>query len=208
MSFKSVAFVLLVAGSAAVADTSLTKKPDLGNYWWPLGNNGNTPVYADSFVAPDVDTDVQRIGMWLDDVGSGGTNLRFEIWGNSGGPNPFDVISSTGTVSPLAGAGLNYNEYATNGGTLVPGNTYWFVATAVGEAGSGFWQTGGHTQNSDGIVDNGTFWYSNDPNGINFDGQNLTPEMAFSVSLGRVPAPGSAALLGLSGLMASRRRRA
>src|SRR5205085_6856750 len=111
---------------------------------FPLGNNGNTPVYADSFVAPDVDTDVQRIGMWLDDVGSGGTNLRFEIWGNSGGPNPFDVIASTGTVSPLSGAGLAYNEYATGGGTLVPGDTYWFVATAVGEKGDGYWQTGGH----------------------------------------------------------------
>ena len=41
---------------------------------------------------------------------------------------------------------------------------------------------GGHTQNSV-YPDNGTFWYSNDPPGIVFDGQNQTPEMAFEVTL-------------------------
>lgn len=208
MSYKMIACVVLAAGSAALA-TDITKKPDLGNFWWPLGNNGNTPVYADSFIAPNGDTMPFRLGTWLDDLGTGGTNLRFEIWGDNNGPNPFDVLATTGTVSPST-SGLTYVEAPVLNGAqaLTPGQRYWYVSTAVGEKGGGFFQTGGHTQNSDGIVDNGTFWYSNDPNGISFDGQNLTPEMAFSVQLGAVPAPGVGAVLGLAGLAAARRRRA
>lgn len=209
MSFKSVALIVLAAGSVAAANTDITKKPDLGNYWWPLGNNGNTPVYADSFIAPNgSDVLPVRLGTWLDDLGTGGTNLRFEIWGDNNGPNPFNVLATTGTVSPST-SGLTYVEAPVLNGAqaLTPGQRYWYVSTAVGEKGSGFFQTGGHTQNSV-YQDNGTFWYSNDPNGINFDGQMLTPEMAFSVSLGAVPAPGAAAVLGLGGLIAARRRRA
>ena len=82
---------------------------------------------------------------------------------------------------------------------------YWFAATVVGESGPGFYQVGGHTQNSQ-YNDNGTFWYSNDPSGQSFDGQNLTPEMAFHVGTA-VPAPASLALAGLGGLVATRRRR-
>lgn len=208
MSVKTVACIVLAAGSAAVADTSITKQPDLGNFWFPLGNNGNTPVYSDSFIAPNgADVLPGRLGTWLDDQGSGGTDLRFEIWGDNNGPNPFDILATTGTVSPSTN-GLTYIEApAQSANALTPGQRYWFVATAVGEAGSGYFQTGGHTQNSV-YQDNGTFWYSNDPNGINFDGQNLTPEMAFSVTLGPIPTPGAAAVLGLAGLAAARRRRA
>jgi hypothetical protein len=58
----------------------------------------------------------------------------------------------------------------------------------VGEAGTGQYQVGGHTQNSQ-HQDNCTFWYSNDPNGVFFDGQNLTPEMAFTLTIDDVPVP-------------------
>ncbi len=210
MSVKTASIALLLAASGALADTSITKVPDLGNFWNPLGNNGNTPVYADSFIAPNNgDLIPMRLGTWLDDLGTGGNDLRFEVWGDNNGPNPFDVIATTGSLSPKTN-GLTYIEapVINNPHALTPGARYWYVSTAVGEQGNGFFQTGGHTQNSDGIVDNGTFWYSNDPNGINFDGQNLTPEMAFSVTLGAVPAPGAGALLGLAGLAAARRRRA
>jgi hypothetical protein len=71
---------------------------------------------------------------------------------------------------------------------LIPGNLYWFAATVVGESGTGAYQVGGHTQNSQ-YPDNCTFWYSNDPAGVAFDGQNLVPEMAFSVGLDDVPVP-------------------
>jgi hypothetical protein len=209
MSIKTAALIVLAAGSVAAADTSITKTPDLGNFWNPLGNNGATAVYADSFIAPNgADVVPVRLGTWLDDLGTGGTDLRFEIWGDNNGPNPFDVLATTGTVSPSTN-GLTYVEAGVQNGAqaLVPGQRYWYVSTAVGEAGSGYFQTGGHTQNSI-YQDNGTFWYSNDPNGINFDGQNLTPEMAFSVTLGAIPTPATAALLGLGGLAAARRRRA
>ena len=71
---------------------------------------------------------------------------------------------------------------------LTPGTLYWFAATTVGLPGSGSYAVGGHTQNSQ-QNDNCTFWYSNDPNGVNFDGQNLTPEMAFSLTVDDVPVP-------------------
>jgi hypothetical protein len=198
--------VTLALASAAGAD--IVKKPDLGNFWFPIDPNNGTYVYADSFV-PDHDCTVTDLGMWLDDLGSGGSKIRFEVWGDTGGfgPDASNVLSSTGSVSPATNAGLAYNQYSASPANLIGGNTYWFAATVVGEKGPGFWQTGGHTQNSDGIIDNGTFWYSNDPSGISFDGQNLTPEIAYAVFC-KVPTPGSAALLGLGGLIVTRRRRA
>ena len=57
------------------------------------------------------------------------------------------------------------------------------MITVVGEAAAdGSLQTGGHTDNSS-CVDNGTFWFSNDVNGVNFGGQNATPQMAFVVEV-------------------------
>jgi hypothetical protein len=56
--------------------------------------------------------------------------------------------------------------------------------------------------------DNGTFWFSNDPTGVFFDGQNATPEMAFHVGLKVIPEPAAFGLVGLVGLaMLLRRRR-
>lgn len=201
---KQLAILALALGSGSAALADITKPPDIGLWWHPVGANGSY-VYADSFIA-DEDCTISDLGTWLDDQGSGGSSVRFEVWGDNGGPDPFNVISSTGSVSPQVGAGLAYNQYSASAGNLVNGTKYWFAITGVGEAGPGGWYTGGHTQNSV-YNDNGTFWFSNDPSGISFDGQNLTPEVAFSV-ICRVPAPGSAALLGLGGLVAARRRRA
>src|SRR4029078_1848029 len=71
---------------------------------------------------------------------------------------------------------------------LTPGTLYWFAATVVGESGTGQYQMGVYTQNSQ-QNDHCTFWYSNDPGGIVFDGQNLTPEIAFTLTLDDVPVP-------------------
>jgi hypothetical protein len=177
--FSTVAALLFAA--AATADTSITKKPDLGNFWNPVGANSSY-VYANLFIAPNgADITPAILGTWLDDQGSGGSNIRLEVWGDNGGPDASNVIASTGTVYPGT-SGLTYVEYPASGGSVTPGQTYWFVITGVGEVGPGGYQTGGHTQNSV-YQDNGTFWYSNDPAGISFDGQNLTPEMAFNVVL-------------------------
>jgi len=68
---------------------------------------------------------------------------------------------------------------------------------------------GGHTQNSI-YPDYGTFWYSNDPSGLSFDGRGLTPEMAIYVAggAGQVPEPATLSLLGAGlGALALLRRR-
>jgi len=185
-----VAAIAILAGSVQ-AQTTLTKSPDLGPFWQPLSPLG-TYVYADCFVAPaGPDIFPQALGMWLSTIQPPPPNVRFEIWGDTGGsgPNASNVLATTGSLSPNP-TGLEFISAPVlpSALPLVPGTVYWFAATAVGEAGTGAFQVGGHTQNSQ-QNDNCTFWYSNDPAGINFDGQNLTPEMAFSLDLNDTPVP-------------------
>ncbi len=194
----------------AYALTVIEKPPDLGPFWFPLSPNGGTYVYSDCFIAPaGVDIHVQALGTWLmtltqtgpDDaltregfVPQGGATptVRFEIWGDSGGgggPDASNVLATTGSLSPEpVGLELIAAPVLPGATPLTPGNLYWFAATVVGEQGTGAYQVGGHTQNSV-YPDNCTFWFSNDPNGINFDGQNLTPEMAFQATLDETPVP-------------------
>jgi hypothetical protein len=186
----SVAIVLLA--SAVHAQTTLTKSPDLGAFWNPLSPNGGTYVYANCFIAP-AGTDVwpNTLGYWLLTQGPPPPSVRFEIWGDTGGsgPDPANIVATTGPISPNpSGLELISAQVLPTATQLTPGTVYWFAATVVGLPGTGAYQVGGHTQNSQ-QNDNCTFWYSNDPNGINFDGQNLTPEMAFSVTLDDVPVP-------------------
>ena len=198
-----------VAGTALAGE--ITKPPDQGPFWYPLGPDG-TYVYANSFVA-DVSGPVDELGTWLlaQDGPGNGPDVRFEVWGSIGddpanGPDAGSVLAGTGSLSFGGTDTLDfYAAPAQFSESLDAGEVYWFVATCVGEAGEPFdWQTGGHTQNSV-YQDDGTFWYSNDPNGIDFDGQGLTPEMAFSLTI--VPAPGALAPIGLAGLACVCRRR-
>ncbi len=197
------AVVLGLAVAPAMAQTLIEKAPDLGPFWQPLNPNTGSYVYADCFVAPaGPDVMPDALGSWLLDLTAAGGSapketsttgeaaptggaptIRFEIWGDAGGPNAADILATTGSLSP-APAGLDFISGPVMGAptNLTPGNLYWFIATVVGESGAGSYQTGGHTQNST-YNDNCTFWFSNDPAGINFDGQNFTPEMAFSVNL-------------------------
>ena len=192
---RKIAFLaaaVLLAGSVQ-AQTTITKSPDLGPFWQPLSPNGGTYVYADCFIAPaGPDVFPQSISTWLNTINPPPPSVRFEIWGDTGGsgPDASNVLATTGSLSPNP-SGLEQISapVLAGAGALVPGTTYWFAATVVGEAGTGAYQMGGHTQNSGGIVDNCTFWYSNDPAGISFDGQNLTPEIAFSLTLDDVPVP-------------------
>ncbi|MBW7906796.1 MAG: PEP-CTERM sorting domain-containing protein [Phycisphaerae bacterium] len=198
---------LLVA--AASAATTISKPPDLGNYWHPVGNaNGGTYVYADSFIAPAGDTTVARLGTWLDAINYNGgpqhSIVKFQVWGDAGGPDYSNVIASTDPFSTeLTGLNLHVLDVTSGAAVLNPGTKYWFAITGVGMGQGNYdqYQVGGHTQNSV-YPDNGTFWYSNDPAGQVFDGQNLTPEMAFQVYL--VPEPST--LLGLLALAFIRRR--
>jgi hypothetical protein len=189
---RKIGFVIAVALLAGPlhAQTILDKQPDLGPFWQPINAETGTYVYSDCFVAPaGVDVIPNSLGMWLNLLSPTGPSIRFEIWGDAGGPDASSVLATTGSLSPNP-VGLEFISAIVQPGfqNLTPGNTYWFVATVVGESGTGQYQVGGHTQNSQ-QSDNCTFWYSNDPAGIVFDGQNLTPEMAFSVTLDDVPAP-------------------
>ena len=185
-----VAITLL--SSSVNAQTTLTKSPDLGPFWQPLSPVGGTFVYANCFIAP-AGTDVwpHNLGMWLNTQTPPPPSVRFEIWGDTGGsgPNAANVLATTGSLSPNP-TGLEFisAQVLPSALQLTPGTLYWFAATVVGEPGSGQFQVGGHTQNSQ-QNDNCTFWYSNDPNGVVFDGQNLTPEMAFELTLDDVPVP-------------------
>jgi hypothetical protein len=215
---------VLTASQSAMADVTLTKAPDIGPYWQPLNANTGTYVYADSFVAPASGT-VTNLGTWLTDQGGGfppAAQIRFEVLGSLGGnaangPDITSVLANTTALGPFTGPLTLYTSAPLGGGTpLVGGQTYWFAASNIGLSDpnlNGQYQTGGHTQNSGSINDNGTFWYSNNPNGTFFDGQGLTPELAFTVSIasGTVPEPTAFAawsLLGLcAGAYAWRRRR-
>jgi len=206
----------LIATSASAA--TVTKSPNQGDNWSPL-SNGGTYIYANSFVAPTSGS-VTGLGTWLNSRGSQGSDLVFQIFGSIGGnssngPDSSIVYATSGVLSGLT---LNSLTFVDGGSissliSLLAGETYWFAASTVNlGGGSGRYNVGGHTQNSEGIVDGGSFWYSNDRTGVNFDGRGLTPEMAFSVTIGdnqQVPEPGSLALLSIAllGAVAAKSRK-
>lgn len=188
-----------LASQGSALGATLTKSPDQGSYWYPLSPN-STYVYANSFQAPISGT-VTGLGTWLNTMSyDASTDLRFQVWGSVGGnpangPDYSQVLATTAAVSGFSGPLAFYSASTISSALLTAGQTYWFAATAVGSSGSGSYQVGGHTQNS-AYNDNGTFWYSNDVAGQNFDGQGLTPEMAFQVQMSAsVPDSAPTALL-------------
>jgi len=186
----TIAFVLsALFAVTATANTTISKPPDQGPFWHPVGNEP-TYVYADCFYAPaGPDAVVTSLGTWLLawDAQTPHALVRFEIWGTTGagGPDCSQVIAATASMST---EDTNLNLYTlpvvSGGGPLTAGTKYFFVVTGVGmgDGSRGQYQVGAHTQNSI-YNDNCTFWYSNDPTGCPFDGQGLTPEMAFEVTL-------------------------
>ena len=214
-SLKTIATAAALASVCLAASAGIvTKTPDLGDYWSPLGANG-TQVYANSFVADETGS-VTELGVWLR---GGASDLRFQIFGSVGGvvgngPDSSTALVSSGVLTGQVLSALTYvSASPTSSAALTAGQTYWFAATAVGLPGAGSYNVGGHTQNSGGINDNGSFWYSNANDGLNFDGRRLTPEMAFQVTIAgdqnHVPEPASfglAAVALLAAGLATRRR--
>ncbi len=181
--------------------TIITKAPDLGPLWYSLTVPDGSSMYANSFVAPH-DSTVAGAGTWLNtEILDPATEMRFQIWGSVGndpssGPDYLNVRASTAAITGMNGPLTLYSASTPGSLTLTAGNTYWFVATIVVSPGLGSFQVGGHTQNSV-YPDNGTFWFSSEPEGQTFDGTSHTPEMAFQVELVAVPEP-STWLAGLS----------
>ncbi len=197
----------VVAPAAVIID----KTPDAGPFWSPL-SAGGTYVYANSFVfTGTTGTMAEVLGAYMLVQGGGtGSPFRFELLGdNSNSPDPFSVLAVTGYQQ---GSGSTLQLLTDS--LLVPyaltnGTRYWVSASTVGQQGGSSYQVGGHTQNSI-YADNGTFWYSNSSNGLSFDGQSLTPEMAIYVAGGEsaVPEPATSATIAAGlGLLVFLRRR-
>src|SRR5262245_8807142 len=68
---------MLAFACAAPASTLISKPPDVGPFWNPVGNNGSY-VYADSFICPPVDTFVTGLGTWLEPLGAASSIVRFQ----------------------------------------------------------------------------------------------------------------------------------
>lgn len=199
-----------VIGTTPAMAVTITKSPDLGRYWQPLSSGGNF-VYADSFIAP-ISGVVSNLGTWFL---NGGSQYRLQVLADAGvaGPDGSSILAQTavqqGTYSELTY--VNFSPLSS--ALLVGGQKYWFAASTVGLGGGGSYTVGGHTQNSGGINDDGTFWYSNDPAGLAFDGRGQTPEMAFTVDVTAVapgvpePATWGMMILGFGIAAAAMRRR-
>jgi hypothetical protein len=65
--------------------------------------------------------------------------------------------------------------------TLLAGSRYWVIGSTVGQTNQGSYGVGAHTQSI--YSDNGTFWYSNDPNGTGLAGGFLLGAGLVSVAL-------------------------
>lgn len=82
------------------------------------------------------------------------------------------VLTDPGTTLHLSSAAVLLPAAITDG------MRYWIVATTVGLGqGTDVYTLGGHVQNSI-YNDDGTFWYSNEPDGLIFFGRQVTPELA------------------------------
>ena len=214
ISFSKTAVAVITLLAATASSAGVISKTPFRDYWNTVGFNG-TEFYANSFVA-DETGEVSELGLWLR---GGASDLKFQIYGSidydiANGPDSAVALASSAVITGQNYATLTYvSASPILSSLLMAGQTYWFAATAVGLSGSGGYTVGGHAQNSI-YADNGSFWYSNASDGLNFDGRNLTPEMAFQVTIDNangnaVPEPQTFGLVAISLLglgLVSRRR--
>jgi hypothetical protein len=206
--------ILAISNSASAAIVIVDKVPNLGEFYRPLSSTG-TYVYVNSFISSvPTGTLMDIVGVYMRNEGTGpGSNFRFEVYADDvnipNTPDPTNVLGVTAymqVANPVLSLITNTLGAAIS---LTNGVRYWIAASTVGQNGPndpvGSYQVGGHSQNSI-YLDNGVFYYSNDPSGQPYDqtsGVGQLPEMAIYAE-GRepnppqgVPEPGSLAIWGL-----------
>lgn len=205
------AVLLTVTSSAKASTIILDKAPDVGASWLPLSGT-STYVYANSFIFSGATGNMlDTVGVYLRSENGIAELFRFLVMADDlNAPDPGAVLGSTNTTSTTSDSLTLVTMPLISSFALTNGTRYWIAASTVGLASNGGrYQVGGHTQNSI-YPDFGTFWYSNDPSGLNFDGQRLTPEMAIYATIAgaAVPEPSTLMLFGAGmALLAARLRK-
>jgi hypothetical protein len=173
------------------------------------GGNGNATSFKNFFNA-----NKGAIEAWVDAGGclfanaagwyESQINIGFNntiINGNNYSPN-FNAVDANHPVfnGPFTPAGPSYSGNYASHGYISGGPGF----TAIGQNGAGqpslvdFWWGSGHVMV--GALTDPQCWWSPQPNAVNVRANML----AYTC---RIPAPGAAALLGIGGLIAARRRR-
>jgi hypothetical protein len=220
---KALASILLMVSASAMATASIFEKSPnnpSGNLWHGLGGPSGAYVFANSFEITGGDNVVTGLGTWLnmESPGFPGSLVSLQIWGDNGGPNPFNVLTTTAKFrTPTVGNNL-YQVPTLTSPVLAYNTKYWFAAkvdyadqllTDGTHHGFGAYAFSTHVQNSQ-QNDNGEFWFTDEIDGVTFPnyGQDWTPEIAFQVQLTSTPEPAPLAVLGLGIFAVLRRKRA
>ena len=151
-------FGLLFITSNLFADLIVEKDPNAGVY---AGLGHGSYIYANSFIFNGTTgTTLDTLGVWLLG-GSDTSTLIFELLADTGPDSPdLTQVLTSSIADSFALTSLTLETEAVTPYALTNGMEYWvaIVATGTGSA----YSLAQHQQNSEGINDNGTVWYSND----------------------------------------------
>lgn len=202
-SIVAIGALALVAGAAS-ADT-IFDNGQFGANISSVGGAFGSDIYGQSFVVPNNgDNVLVQFGMWLAGGDGGAPLVSIDLWGDDGSNHPDENnVLVSGTQHQGVLPNLTRIDTFSNI-ALVPGQRYWIVINGLHDQTSqgtyaSTWDNGTNTipsGNMDWSNDLGNSWSGGIPNGDWGVYARLT-----------VPAPGAAALLGLGGLCALRRRR-
>lgn len=132
--------------------------------------------------------------------------VRFEVRTDAGPAPSTNVLTTLSTSSEINGQVINHPYTPDAPLTLAAGN-YWLVAVPTDPFAIYYWSvTGSAADHGTDGWSIGDFNLSSGDGGTTWNANGAEPGM-FSIDATRVPAPGAAALLGLAGLLSTRRKR-